>query len=307
MNRFDQSARYAAKRLDAVGFLRWLVPAAFSEWAFRDWLDTRTLPFPGEPDRTCDTVAGFDPQSGEGLPVAFVIEFQSEPQGDMLERLAEYILRLRREPPPRPRRGMPYLVAGAILNLTGKAQAPTWEMVPAGFGGAGLRLQVVVRTLREESAAATLAGLAQGHIARCILPWIPLMQRAEEPAILEEWKRLAVAEPEARRRADYAVLALIFAELAGHAPAWRAGLEGWNMVESQVALEWITEGETRGRVATKRADILQALQVRFGPAVPSSVSTAVAVQTDLAVLQRWFDQALTAPTLDAFRAALAPP
>jgi hypothetical protein len=44
-NRFDQASRSAAK-LDAVGFLCWLLRET-----------PATLPFPGEPDRPCDTIA----------------------------------------------------------------------------------------------------------------------------------------------------------------------------------------------------------------------------------------------------------
>ena len=45
LNRFDQASRYAAK-LDPSGLLRWLLGAGVT---FLRWLDTRTLPFPGDP------------------------------------------------------------------------------------------------------------------------------------------------------------------------------------------------------------------------------------------------------------------
>ncbi len=56
MNAFDQSARFAVKA-DPAGFFGWLVPGLPGGLGFRGWLDTRTLPFPGEPDRISDTVA----------------------------------------------------------------------------------------------------------------------------------------------------------------------------------------------------------------------------------------------------------
>src|SRR4051794_22716153 len=56
MNDYDQAARFAAKG-DPAGFLRWLVPGLPPGLEVRGWLDARTLPFPGEPDRVCDTVA----------------------------------------------------------------------------------------------------------------------------------------------------------------------------------------------------------------------------------------------------------
>lgn len=58
MNDFDQAARYAVRRLDPEGFLRWLLGEhLWSAWSWRGWLDTQTVPFPGEPDRRCGTVA----------------------------------------------------------------------------------------------------------------------------------------------------------------------------------------------------------------------------------------------------------
>lgn len=101
----------------------------------------------------------------------------------------------------------------------------------------GLRLKVVLRTLREESGADTLAGIASNRVARCILPWIPLMQGGAEPAIMEEWKRLAALEPNTRVRDEYVGLALVFAELAKCRHEWQQALEGWNVLESQQVKE----------------------------------------------------------------------
>jgi hypothetical protein len=56
-NSYDQVSRYAAK-LDPPSLLRWLLGEPAASVAFRGWLDTRTIPFPGEADRVCDTVAG---------------------------------------------------------------------------------------------------------------------------------------------------------------------------------------------------------------------------------------------------------
>jgi hypothetical protein len=37
-------------------------------------LDTRTIPFPGERDRTCDTVARLDREDRQAEPVACIVE-----------------------------------------------------------------------------------------------------------------------------------------------------------------------------------------------------------------------------------------
>jgi hypothetical protein len=79
MGAFDQAARYAAKRLDPAGFLRWLLPGLDPGYAFHDWLDAHSIPFPDEPDRICDTVAGFRQQNNQELLLALVTEFQTDP------------------------------------------------------------------------------------------------------------------------------------------------------------------------------------------------------------------------------------
>src|SRR5947209_939105 len=79
-NVFDQAARYSVQS-DPHGFLRWVVPGLDPRLRFRGWLDTRTLPFPGTPDRTCDTVAALDDGDAEdGRSWAVVAEFQTEPE-----------------------------------------------------------------------------------------------------------------------------------------------------------------------------------------------------------------------------------
>ena len=96
MGQFDQAARYTAK-LDPVGILCRLLPGLDARLMFQGWLDTRTLPFPGEPDRTCDTVAEMLDAAHLGRLWALIVEFQSEPDAEILDRLLEYMVRLRRE------------------------------------------------------------------------------------------------------------------------------------------------------------------------------------------------------------------
>src|SRR5438477_507623 len=72
----------------------------------------------------------------------------------------------------------------------------------------------LVRTLRDDDAAATLAGIEAGSIGRCVLPWIPLMHGGGDADTMEAWKRVAGLEPDSRLRSVYGSLALVFAELA---------------------------------------------------------------------------------------------
>jgi hypothetical protein len=59
---YDQAGRYAIKRRPSA-FFTWRAPPLWLAWKFLRWQDTRTLPFTGEPDRVCDTVAEFEYQA----------------------------------------------------------------------------------------------------------------------------------------------------------------------------------------------------------------------------------------------------
>jgi hypothetical protein len=303
VNVYDQAARYLIK-LEPPDFFAWLARLPQFSLIFREWLDTRTLPFPGVPDRTCDTVAALE-EPGQGTePIAYVVEAQSEPHPDMLERMLEYLSRFRRELRHDPGRSRKYRVGGAVLNLTGPEQQFALDEALPRELGAELRFQVCQRTLRDEDAAATLAAILAGLVARCILPLIPLMRGGAEIGNIEEWKRCAAAEPEGPRRSDYAGLALVFAELAGVGGVWRAALEGWNVLQSQQVLEWQEMAAVKSRLATKREDVLRLLQLRFPVNLPQDLQADIQATTDLDKLGRWFDAAATAPSLEAFRAAI---
>jgi hypothetical protein len=65
-------------------------------------------------------------------------------------------------------------------------------------------------------ASSILAGIDGERTARRPLPWIPLMTGGTEEAIISEWKRSALRDPDSRCRAQYGGLALLFAQLAKH-------------------------------------------------------------------------------------------
>jgi hypothetical protein len=121
VNVYDKASRYAA-HLDAAGFLRWLMPDLPAAVSYNGWLDTRTLPFPGEADRTCDTVACFhDGVANEWWAVP--VEFQIEPDGEMFGRFMEFLGRLWREQRPAADGTARYKVGAAVVNLTGRGAA----------------------------------------------------------------------------------------------------------------------------------------------------------------------------------------
>ena len=309
-NPFDQGARYVAK-LDPPSFLRWLIPGLDSSVTFHGWLDTRSVPFPGAGDRTCDTVAALSDSTNTATWWALPVEFQTRPDAQLFGRLLEYLGRLWLELRPP---GLPqgrFAIVAAAVNLTGVGQTSR-DMV---LGTTGLRtcLRVAERNLQEENAAETLAQIADGRTAPCLLPLIPLMQRGAEIGIIERWKEWAQAEPDARRRADYAGLALVFADLTDCRPVWKQALEGWNVEQSAQVLEWQAEAEkrglARGKAEAKMDALLRVLRTRFPTAVPEDLERVVRETTDLNQLDRWLEAAVKAATLAAFRrrAGLAVP
>jgi hypothetical protein len=308
-NVFDQAARYSVQS-DPPGFLRWIVPGLPPALRFQGWLDTRTLPFPGTPDRTCDTVADLAEEDAEtGRRWAIVNEFQTEPEPEKLDRLLEYLARLRRGLRFGPQRREKYQVVAALVNLTGPAQPETLEMALPGLAAPSLRLQAAVRTLRSEDAAATLDQIAAGETSRCLLCWISLMQGGGESAIIERWKDVAGEEPESALRATYGAIVTLFAELTDCVPLWQSGLEGWNMRESTVVAEWKAEGRAegiaQGIAQAKRSDLLLVIGQKFGAAVPADLAAAIEAQADIDVLSQWLAGAVAAESLDAFRAAIS--
>lgn len=111
-------------------------------------------------------------------------------------------------------------------------------------------------------------------------------------AIIPRWTALASAEPDARRRSDYAGLALVFAEAAGCSDPWKQALHGWNMKQSQQVLQWQAE---------ERAEaLLEVLQLKFGP-VPGDLETGIRASTDRGQLKQWLAAAMSSTTLDDFR------
>jgi hypothetical protein len=199
---------------------------------------------------------------------------------------------------PSPERGDRFQVGAVVVNLTG--QGSTAREMDWPEAGLATRLGVVERNLAREEAAPVLAAVAAGQAARVVLPLIPLMQGGGEAGNIQEWVRLASAEPDGRRRADYGGLALVFAEAAGCRPAWKEALREWNMIQSQQVLEWQAEGEVKGQVKGRAESLLEMLEARFG-AVPAELASAIRATTDMDRLKAWVVLAVKVTSLDQFR------
>ena len=131
---------------------------------------------------------------------------------------------------------------------------------------------------------------------RALLPWLPLMTGGDDPGIIDRWKKLAEGEPDRRRKADYALLALTFAGASKRKAIWARALEGWNMIESEVANEWMAVG----RVAEAAAAVIAVLEAKYG-SIPAEVDVKIRDVADLTTLKNWVPLAVTTATLDEFR------
>jgi hypothetical protein len=302
-NVWDQAARYAAK-LDAPGYFRWLLHEAVEKLTFTRWLETQTIPFPGEPDRRCDTVAELHPEDGLGPPWAVIVEFQTEPDPDMADRLLEYTGRLRREIRHGPHGRDRYHVAGLLVNLTGVGPERDLDMVLPGPAKWGTWSRVGGHDLVSLDAATTLTRIAADEVTAALLPWIPLFGGAGEAAVLAEWVRLAQAVPNPRRRQDYGRLARFFAELVTWEQAWEKTLENWTMKESKYLKQLLDQDRAEGRMEGQKNWLLRVLRSKTADPLPADLVAAIEAQGNADELSRWFDLALAAPSLEQFRQAL---
>jgi hypothetical protein len=300
---YDQAGRYVIKRRPSA-FFTWRAPPLWRAWNFVRWQDTRTLPFPGEPDRICDTVAEFEQRTDPQHRCLVDVEVQAKPEADMMERLGEYAFRLRRE--LRHGSGAPgkYPVLCLVLHMTGTGQASRLDMALPEWNAAGHSLLVAQGTLSTEEASQTLARIAGGELEHWVLPWLPLLRGAAEPANIAEWKRLAAQEPDSRSRSEFGGLAVVFAHLAGTAAVWRKALKEWNMTECAIVNEWQEEARKEARIQTRMEDVRRAIYLRFGTPLPAELEEQLAAIKRKAELSRWFDASQTASSLDAFRAAV---
>src|SRR5262245_52579254 len=95
-NIYDRAARKAIK-LNPHHFLLWLLSGLDPDLRFARWLETQLVPFPGEPERRCDTVAELVSASGTQPPWACVVEPQGYAEALFLVRVLEYELRCHQE------------------------------------------------------------------------------------------------------------------------------------------------------------------------------------------------------------------
>jgi hypothetical protein len=308
-NPFDKASRFAL-RFDPNAFLSFLLGADSSQ-AFQGWIDARGTSFPGDVERTGDTVARFQQEGQASWAVA--IEFQTEPDPLMFGRLLVYLGNIWLIHKPDGERGSRYHVGAVVVNLTGRGQASrdfVWQQ-----GRLSTTLQVLEWNWIDQSTEQILSGVESGRIGTGLLPWVPLTDQGHSEKMVDRWKKLASLEPSFRKRAEFGALACIFADAAECGTVWRNALKGWNMKESQSVLEWIEEGREEGRERgmeegrllgrsdgqqqMARDSIRLVLTERFGT-VSEPVNAAIELESELEILCKWLSIAATASDLAAF-------
>ena len=296
-NHFDQASRFAV-RLDPLGFLVWAFRVPDDAIAFRGWLDTRGIAFPGATDRTGDSVARVEHPEGIEPPWAIAVEFQREPDATMFGRLMIYLGHLWLDVKSDEERNSRFNVGAVVVNLTGTGRATRrMEWLATGLT---THLEVVERNMGGESADEFLTEIEGARRSRGLLPWIPLMTGADEPGIIERWKLAANADPSYRRRAEYGGLAKTFAGAMDWKDRWLTALKEWNVNESQAVLEWIAEGEAKGEAKACANLVLKELDTKGEP-VPEELVAAILAQSSVDVLMEWVATAFRCPDIANFR------
>jgi hypothetical protein len=296
MGVFDQAARFAAQAEPEAPVRRLLAESKVA-LRFREWLDTRTIPLPGGPERVADLLAALEDE--EGKPWLLVFEFQSQLDPDKLDVTLEEAGILRGHARHGTDRKGKYRVLTALIYLQGRCPEAVLEMtLPGGFG---TRHAPLVWNVGDDSASATLEAVANGLLSWGMLFWVALMAEGEQEGVIAHWREVVTAVVADRRmRGNLGGIALVFAELVGRRVEWKRGLEGFEMTESQVVNEWISQGALRNQ----RENLLQALELRFPGAVTDEITRLVNDQESMELLNDWFRAALKAGTFEEFLAVL---
>ena len=145
--------------------------------------------------------------------------------------------------------------------------------------------------------------LARGEVGA--LPWVPLM-RFDGPAeelVRDVRDRIERSAPPDRLDGLLSVTKILASMVMDEAGLMALFGRMQKMLDIPL-LNWIREeGRAEGTAETVRRMIARALTRRFG-AVPADVAEAVNAETDAARLDALLDEAVDAPDLAAFAAAL---
>jgi hypothetical protein len=305
MGVYDQGARFAA-HAEPTGILQRLLKSRGLSLSFRGWEDTRTLPLPGGPDRTADLVVALDEPTTEAAvaeptkvasPWLMIMEFQAQVDVEKLDGTLEEVAILRH----RVRHGKDskekYKVLVALVYLQGRCPEDVLDMTLPD--GSGTRHAPLIWNVAEDDAAQTVEAVAAGQLSCGLLFWIALMAGGGDDKLIKRWKEVVTATvSDGEMRGNLAGISLVFADLAGHGLAWKQELEGWQMTESKVVNEWISQGVAKTRVEERRMFLIELLEMRFPAMVPAEIFDLIGKQDSPDLLHDWFRAAGKATTFE---------
>jgi hypothetical protein len=282
MSKYNEAELHAIKELDPQGYLSWHMPGLDPDLVWYTWLESQVAPPAGMPFLRCDCVAGLRSRGGTQPPWACLIEAQAQPIPRMGVWLMIYLGLLHEDLRFGPHDRDRFPMMAAVLNLTDTTLATAIDWVPpvklaapqpgeqpspqAPPPALGVQCRFWVRNVREERAEQTLERIAAREVALCILVWVPLMAGGDDPRVLQRWQEVALLQTEPHLLADYVVLALVFAELAGREPAWAAALKEFNVKDSVFLQEIEDRGIAKGALVGKIQAFQEMLKQPVTPA-----------------------------------------
>ena len=179
-----------------------------------------------------------------------------------------------------------------VLRPKGQLRVPDHARRPSSDGVTELGGRWRVVELWTVPAEPVLATADPG-----MMPWVPLMQAAEPPAVVLRRCRAVIDQHAPAAEHDQLITVMqVFTRLRYKDPNLLSILGGKAaMIESPLIREIVAEG--------RHKDILRALRARFGP-VPPELEAEVKSIRDESVLHAAFDLAVSSPDLEGFGAEL---
>jgi hypothetical protein len=218
-----------------------------------------------------------------------VIELFTHADAEALDRTGEYLWRFRRDLRHGPHGQDKYPFVAALLFLTGhfaerevQADLPDEEDVVN-------TLRPRILELAGQDAVAFLDAVEHNRLSPLLLAWTPLMKGSQTAETARRWAELSSRLLGETQRRLAASLALIFSDLTDSRPVWKPLLEKMTMNEST----YLREIRTATRLEERRENLMEVLRTRLSGDVLARATARVEHQEDLAILARWFKQALT--------------
>lgn len=288
-NAFDSTGKLVV-RLQPHAMLCWLSNRSPDTLRFHRWLDPHFPGQPPQPKRQSDLVAEMSRTDIVDRYWARNVEIQSDHDPDMPIRLEEYLVKIKRFLKPDTNRQDSYRVGSILVNLRGVSFLPEPDIDPDSEMHFEFRYRII--NLCELDADTILQEIEAGQTPESVLAWIPLMQRGNEPDIIQRWIEIASNIPNNTLRSEIGGMVPVFAECADHLDVWQNALKGWNIMTSKVIEGW----KQIGHIETLQNLIIRVASRQFGTSVAHASQIQQVTEADR--LDRMFDAVSTLSSWD---------